>query len=354
VTPEGPHPGHRVLVVAFAAVIGVAGVVAGAPSASGTPATPTVQVTPATDVALGQRILVDLDHWPIGIVTVSVCGNGARRGTQDCDLPSSESTSTLPDKKVSVALTVMRPPVDCPCVVRVSTSASRLVQLAPIGISGVPLGPALPDASGGIDPNSLDVSARVESGHASWPRSWAPPFAGPTDRTLVLVLKNHGVEPISGLRVAGAVGRDATSGAPISAEVPGTLAPGASQTVTIPFVLETPAWGSYIVTGTIFGLAAPVRFTVHTHNTPWGLELMVPLLLVVAAQLVRRREARRRAAEAAKAELARAEADGISALPQSSPLVGEADGGHWGAPSYDDGAVQMPQPRDPESQISLP
>jgi hypothetical protein len=106
--------------------------------------------------------------------------------------------------------------------------------------------------------------------------------------------------------------------------------------VRVPVELLAPAWGDYSVFGTVYGPATPVRFSAGTSNEPWGLELALPLLLLVGARIVRRSERKRRETQMALAAAAPLAADpGHALLQESSPAVGSSDDEGLESPAYD-------------------
>jgi hypothetical protein len=221
-------------------------------------------------------------------------------------------------------------------VVRAGTTNGDVVRTAPIEIAGVPDGVDIAPAGGPASAEALDVTAHVEAADLEWPESWYPPFAGPGQRVLVLTVHNRSDVTMSGLRVVGAVGRSKTDEAePVSRSVD-VLPARSTRTVRVPFTLSAPVWGVYVVSGSIYGLAAPVTFKVKTASEPWALELALPLALFGIAQMLRRRErARRRAEAGAEAEAEAALAAAWAPFPQSSPDVGLSDGAHWATSPYD-------------------
>jgi hypothetical protein len=167
-------------------------------------------------------------------------------------------------------------------------------------------------------------------------------FAGPASRVLVLKLTNTTDNPIAGLRVVGAVGHSKSDeGEPIGRQVAVVPAHGA-RTARVPVLLSAPVYGDYVVKGSIYGTAVPVRFSVKTSSEPWALEIGFPLALLLIAQLLRardRRQARVEANEGVQVATASALAiavasAGLEAFPQSSPVVGDRDLGHWESSPY--------------------
>jgi hypothetical protein len=293
---------------------------------------PVVIVDPAT-TQLGATVLVALQGWPPGPVTVSLCGDNANRGSEDCDPIGAQTVPIDPLTRANVKLPITTPPVSCPCVVRANTTTSDVVREAPVVVVDLPTGPLLP--AGPSDAPQLHVVARVTTRP-----SWVAPFAGPAPKALVLTLHNTTDQQLTGLRLNGEVGRRAgDNGQPISSRLP-DLAPGATRQVSVPFALSAPSWGHYVVTGSIYGSAVPVTYQVKTATEPWALELALPLLLILIAEILRYRERKERKAEEAAAA-AEAQAWAPYAYPppyrESSPGVGYPVDGRSSAGLYHPG-----------------
>jgi hypothetical protein len=259
-------------------------------SAMQTVSGPTV-VVPAKPAAPGDTVTVRLNGWPRGTVTVGVCGNEARRGSEDCALIGDEAIAVRGSATTPVDLTILAPPVPCPCVVRASEADGSVALTARITLLGVPTGPPLAP-TGPVASDQLDVQGQIKSS-SSWVHALSRSLAGPSSKTLVLTLHNRGRSEIEGLRVVSDVGRSASSGSPLAVRAVAALEPGAQVTLRIPVTLGAPAFGEYQVTGTVYGLASPAQFGVTTNNDPWALELLAPITLLALAQILRRRERQR-------------------------------------------------------------
>src|SRR5262249_55484797 len=147
---------------------------------------------------------------------------------------------------------------------------------------------------------------------------------------------NKGGQPMTGLRIVAKVGHHATTGEPLRTRVVSVLDPGATRTVRIPVVLSAPAWGDYIVSGTVYGTVPPVRFSEKTSNDASALVLLIPIALLVYAQVLRRRErARKRQQEAEARQAAMWAYAARQAFAQISPEVGVGDGDRYKASFYD-------------------
>jgi hypothetical protein len=261
-------------------------------------AAPAISIDPVKSASAGDVVLVRFTGWPQGSVAMSVCGNDARRGTQDCAVMYSQALTITSDEPRVAGLTIVVPPEPCPCVIRATTPTNNLVATVPIDIRGAPIGQLI-DATGPADPRQLVVHATVQQVDEQFPRSAYGAFGGPTKQVLVLRLHNTGDAKIAGLRVVASVGRSSSSGDPIVARRVAPVAAGETRTIRTPFTLDAPNYGTYSVHGTVFGLAAPLDFAVKTDNDPWALVLLAPIALLVYAQVLRARERRLRRAERA-------------------------------------------------------
>jgi hypothetical protein len=244
----------------------------------------------------GDIVVVTLTNWPRGVVTLSVCSNGAARGTQDCALEGDSAISVRDDRPVQTDLQVTLPPGPCPCVVRATTPTGTPVVTTPLVVVGVPTAPIVLPASPPAA-EELHVQARVETPTEKFPQSAVAPLGGSVHKVLVVTVKNDATDAAD-LHVVAEVGKHDTK-EPIGARNATKVQPGETRTLRMPFVVSTPAWGTYHVTGTVYGGASPVTFTTKADNDPWLLMLMVPVALIVIAELMRARERRRRRAEAA-------------------------------------------------------
>ena len=301
-----------------------------------------VGVTVAPAVATpGERVLVTLEGWPETAVSVMVCGNAARRGSQDCDLIGADAVR-VHEGGARVDLVVTVPPVGCPCVVRVATPSNDVIRTAALIVEGVPGATDLAPATAGST-DALTLDAVVIEPDASVGEQLVSAFAGPTARTLRLRLTNNSGAPLSGLRLVVTVGRSADGGETVDApplpEVPAT----STRVVRVPIELAAPAWGDYTVVGSVYGVPAPVRFEAPTTNDAWGWFLAIPIALVILARILRRRERARAGREEQTRPIPAPVMPGIlppvgvptASFGQRSPEVGTAVGNGWETRPYD-------------------
>lgn len=242
--------------------------------------------------------VVKLEGWPAGPVTISICGNEARRATEDCDLSSAFAAVVPETGNVTAILPTAHPPIGCPCIVQVATKESSLVRSVPIELPGVPvLRPEeRPKPIGAIPAAQLDVVAALEPDEdATLGDRALALFGGPVHHTLVLTLHNTGTTPMRNLTVIAAAGSSPTSGASLALPAVGALAPGEQRALRTAVTVPAPAVGTWFAHGTIYGTDAPVPFSSHTESRPWGLFALAVLAAgLLVRRVVRRRRRRRR------------------------------------------------------------
>lgn len=123
---------------------------------------------------------IRLEGWrPGSSVTVSICGNGARRGSQDCDLMGAKGVAIPPGGAASLAMR-LQPPMPCPCVIRVVAANNDLLGAFPIELPGVPSAPIEEGAT------TVTGATRVEATTANVP--WALVLVAVVAAVLVLVV----------------------------------------------------------------------------------------------------------------------------------------------------------------------
>jgi hypothetical protein len=165
-----------------------------------------------------------------------------------------------------------------------------------------------------------------------------------------VTLRNNGITTVSGLRLVAYLGRDRSSGEPVESRPVAALGPGSSVALEFPVDIAAPAFGDYEVFGRLYGLDRPVPFAATTNVSPWAWEVIIPLVLLVLARVLRRRDrarAEQRARLAATAEApvpAPATTEPVPTAPRTpvsvtlyerSPDVVSLDEGRSAAPAYD-------------------
>ncbi len=85
------------------------------------------------EAAPGEKVLVSMSGFTAARgVSISVCGNLARRGSADCAMASSQGIGDRSVSRRHVAeLLVQPPPLPCPCLVRVTSTSGDEFAVAP-------------------------------------------------------------------------------------------------------------------------------------------------------------------------------------------------------------------------------
>jgi len=237
----------------------------------------------------GDVIQVTLEGWP-SAATVTVCGNAAARGAVDCDQIGGVGFGASTDRPWVRDFLVTAPPARCPCVIRAATAGELIVKTVPIDIVGVGTAPVVsPD----LTSETLAVTARVVSRGSSFFDRLQSSLGGRTRRTLLLAVKNTAQTSASGVTVTAAIARDPQGGEPLQPPNVGTLGPGEARRFEVRVELPVPAFGSYVVFGTVYGGGAPVNFSATTSTFPWALIVVVVLLVLDVGAVVALRRRRR-------------------------------------------------------------
>jgi hypothetical protein len=267
------------LVVLHLLVLGGSVAAAQVTAGDGAAGDPAIAVN-KTSVSPGEGVVVTLTDWPGRAVTISVCGNNALRGSQDCNMVESETESLSRDGSPSLAaLPVGLPPVHCPCVLRASSRTNDIVLFAPIEIVGHPTGPLIEPP--GFKPLSIDVDlARAPAGIVTGLRS---ALGGPTPYAVTVTVRNLTGGPLSGVTVSGAVQRGGGSDAAgVKFEPAGDLAAGETWRKTETVTLPAPAVGKFKLVATASGGGSPVEAQDSIRRLPW---LFVVVVLVFGADV---------------------------------------------------------------------
>jgi sortase A len=235
----------------------------------------------------GDHVVVQFHNWNAHFVTLSVCGNLARRGSADCDLVNSQgvpitrySLETLTD------FVVTAPPSTCPCVVRASNSDQTEIAYAPITLVGVPTGPVVSPS----DFSPLEVNLAVKRVHGGLGAALRSSLGGPTAYDISLFVRNKSAEALTDVRPYGWAGRSKTDQARTLDFPPvGELGPGQSWSHTVRRSTPAPQLGMFYWEVTVSGAGPSVHRESVTRDTPWLLLIVVAVIIGDLAAIVLRR-----------------------------------------------------------------
>jgi hypothetical protein len=297
------------LVVALAAILAVPAA-AGAQSLTGGPAV----VLDRYELSPGDDVNVTLSGFQGSSITISTCGNKARRGSADCNMPESRAVSNDGDGnpfQVTVPVTV--PPVPCPCVIRASNPDNTEAAIAEFSLLGHPTGPVQGDLR---DPLEVDVTAQASP--VSMSDRVRGAIGGTTTYALTIVVRNRSVESVGGISASGTAVRNGKEVVVFDVVDPGTIGPGSLWTEVVEVELPGPSFGETDWTVEVVSPVPTISATDTTKAFPWLLFLLGIFLVVDIAVLVARAIARRRSRSARRRRTA------AMAVASADPEVVEA------------------------------
>lgn len=282
------------MVLAAAALVASAAVGAGPVGAQPAPAVgPVISLGKAT-LRPGEGVVVTFAGWTARVVTLSVCGNLAKRGSADCNMVTARAVELASAGGAArVEFFVSAPPVDCPCVIRASSTSQDEVAVAPIDLVGVPVGPVVDPYLGPLVSVSLDARA-AHSGFLAAVRS---ALGGPTTYDVTVSVRNLSAEALSKLGLSGSAGRSGTSEV-VSFDVPSpeTLGPGQAWTHQTRVTLPAPVFGRFVWRVTASGAGPAVHADSSTRHMPIALVLLATILVADLLFMLWRRVVWRRRA----------------------------------------------------------
>lgn len=312
---------RRLAAVLPVAVLALGASLVGVAAAEGETTGPVVSLS-STTVSTGDRILVTIDGFAAPTVTVSVCGNDARRGSGDCNLVKSKGVRI--DPAVSPTITkfgVSEPPYGCPCLVRVSSINGDEVAVAPITLVGHSVEPVVSAPNVNSPFVAVAVTARPAArGAIGWTRS---NLGGPLGYEVTVTVRNLTTEPIHP-RLSGFVSRSANQNeTTLPLADPDEIGVGQTWRQTVSMTLPAPSFGSVQWRVTSSGAGPTVTSTSTTSHRPVLLIVIVLLLALDIGFLAIRLLVRRHAARAAT------QADGVGPPHDPSPENEPIDVESW-------------------------
>lgn len=272
---------------------------------------PTV-VLDRSEVAPGDPLIVTLAGFRSRNVSMTICGNEARRGSADCNMRAGRAREIDPDSVTTQARYVVdTPPMPCPCLIRVSNSDQAEVGVAAVVLLGHPTAEPVDPAEPGplvkvavaAEPSSDGVLGKARAS-----------LGGAVRYAVTVRVTNLTTTRLDGL-AATASARSASDGdlAEVPIGDPGSLEAGQTWVHTVDVELPAPRWGSATWTALVSGAGAAVSGEAITSNRPLALIVLIVVLVldVVVLAVHRLRKRRRRAAQRRAAKRAVAPDEGV-------------------------------------------
>ena len=246
------------------------------------------------EMAVGDAVVLTIDGFVGNGVTISVCGNEARRGSSDCNMPASEGKGLRSDGTPTIAeMPVYAPPVPCPCVIRVSTANSDQVAVVPITLLGHPVAPVVsPDV---VPRSAVDVSIVANEATEGVSNVIRSGLGGASIYELTVTVRNRTSEPVEQVTLSGSAGRTATQElVTLVLSDPGPLGGGETWQETVSAELPALTFGEVEWQVTATGGPSSVQATDTTSDQPvllivLGIVLFIDLLVLMIRLITRRR-----------------------------------------------------------------
>ena len=255
----------------------------------------------------GDRVVLNIDGFESMNVTISVCGNEARRGSVDCNMYASEGLKLDTDGTSTVIqIPVAAPPAPCPCVIRVSNRTFDEIAIAPITLIGHPVAPVV-DSPG--QDGALDVTISAQSTPRGLFARARTSLGGPATYEVTVTVKNTSSVPLGAVSLAGTVGRSDDQLAALAFDDPGQLAPGRTWQQVVTADVPGPSLGTLQWRVDASGAGPTVTALGSTRERPTLLIILVLFLIADVFLLAIRFTMRRRAAREAAAASAGPTAD---------------------------------------------
>lgn len=239
------------------------------------------------DVSPGESVVVTLSGWQANVVTVSVCGNAAARGSGDCNMVASEGIGLQRDGPTSQRdFVVNAPPTTCPCVLRASSPSNDEVAVARIDLIGHPVGPIV----GSPARQPLEITVDAEKATRGIFGALRSNLGGPTPYEVTITVHNASAEPVPSPSLAGSAARRGDDDL-VTLEIPppGALAPGETWTHTVRVEVPAPVIGTVEWQVAVSGAGPAVAAEQSTRSLPIGLILLVLVFVVDMVAIAVRR-----------------------------------------------------------------
>jgi hypothetical protein len=257
---------------------------AGAVPAAAEQTGPTIRLD-RTEVRAGEPVIVTMVSFTSQQVTVAVCGNLAKRGSEDCNMPQAQSERVRPNEPETLTqLFIEPPPVACPCIVRALGTNGEFA-IAPLDLIDHPVEPivspdlgALVEVELGAQRVKTNLSGRIRTG-----------LGATTAHAVTVSVRNITTEPLANVVVRARVShRLSDDVAPVRFDVPGPIEPGQTWSQTIEVELPAPYMGQFTWSASVAGAGPTVDATYVTDAVPAILYTFVAVLVLDIVVLLAR------------------------------------------------------------------
>jgi hypothetical protein len=249
---------------------------------------PVATVDGSSSLSPGALITVDGQDWPQrSAVLVELCGN-LGSNSLDCDQPRSRTVGVGIEGSFRAVISAAIPPKPCPCVIRVTSLSSSHRYSIPVEVLGAPVA-AVQEVVGKRSQGALQVDA-IQLEPVSAFGEW---FGRSPKRELKFRVTNTSTEVLRDVPVEVLVGSGTDTGRQVEVQPIAQLDPGAVTFVSASVGFDPLTLGRAELHGIVGRDDWRAVFEADTRSFPWGLLVILLVLLQVALvlgrNLVRRR-----------------------------------------------------------------
>ncbi|MCB0999988.1 MAG: hypothetical protein KDB40_11890 [Acidimicrobiales bacterium] len=267
----------------------------------------------AAEMAPGGRVIVTLDQFESIWATVTVCGNEARRGSPDCNQTASVTKEfPIDGSPLRMSIPIVAPPTDCPCVLRAVGRDTSEIAIAPIVITGHPVGPVVePQVTGPL----LTVAIEAGLGASGAIGGIRAQLGGPATYEVTVRVTNTSTSGLRDVQLSATATRGADIVASLPFDDPGQIGVGQTWSQSVVAEVPAPSFGDVEWRVVASGAGPTVTDELTTTHRPWLLIGVVLLVVFNIGVLLMRWRVRRRVE---RGELVDRE------MPSERPAVGAA------------------------------
>lgn len=244
------------------------------------------------ELSAGEAVIVSMTGFTSRSITVTVCGNEARRGSADCNMRGGKARE-IEHERVTTQLRyiVSVPPTPCPCLMRVANSDQSEIGIAEFTLRDHPVvEPVDPE-----DPGPLVSATLVAEPHYGnmFGRAQAS-LGGAVDYLVTLRVTNLTTTRLTSLSATASALRGTDELADVPILDPDTLEAGQTWEHTVLVELPAPRWGSVEWNALVSGSGPAVAADTATANRPTALLVLAAVLVLDVIFLVVKRLRKRR------------------------------------------------------------
>ena len=229
------------------------------------------------EAAPGEDISLTITGFQARSVTISMCGNEARRGSVDCDMPASLVRET-PGGSRQTGFRLTAPPAPCPCIIRVSSSDQREVAVAPFVLVGHPVAEVV---GGNTTVQALGVAITANPAPANVGQTLRSSLGGSTPYDVTIRVTNRATFEVTAVSLAATFTRGWSDDTrTVEVPNPGSLAPGQTWIETVQAEVPALTFGAVEWRATVSGQGPSVTATDTSSSQPILLYILIAILAI--------------------------------------------------------------------------